>query len=158
MTVYLETTIPSYLAALPSRDIVVAAHQEITRQWWWERREAFDVFVSELVALEAERGEPAVAAQRRLQFLKGIPRLGMTDEAHGLAGRLVDGGAIPFVARADALHIAVATAHGLDFLLTWNCRHIANAECRSRIVRICRQGGFEPPILCTPEELLGVEP
>ena len=153
-SVYLETTIISYLAALPSRDLVVAAHQEITRQWWRDRRRDFDVFVSALVVREVRAGDPD-GVRRRLEILEGIPSLGLTEEARALGRRLVETGAVSYTARADSLHIAVATVHGVDYLVTWNCRHIANAESRSRIVRTCHLLGYAAPILCTPEELMG---
>ena len=153
-SVYLETTIISYLAALPSRDLVVAAHQEVTREWWRARRQEFEIFVSELVVQEVGVGDPE-AITRRKDFLKGIPSLDLTQEVRRLARRLVEARAVSFAARADALHIAVATVHGIDYLMTWNCRQIANAESRSRIMRTSHLLGYVAPILCTPEELMG---
>jgi predicted nucleic acid-binding protein len=153
-SVYLETTTISYLAALPSRDLVVAAHQEVTREWWRARRQQFDLFVSELVVREVRAGNRDAVA-RRMDFLEGISSLRLTQEVRALARRLVEARAVSFAARADALHIAVATVHGIDYLMTWNCRHIANAESRSRIVRTCHLLGYVAPILCTPEELMG---
>lgn len=150
--VYLETTIVSYLAAWPSRDLVTAAHQQITRDWW-ERRDQFDLFVSELVLQEAGSGDVA-AASRRLELLEGIPVLSVTRDALDLAGELVSRGPLPEKALADALHISLSVLSGLDFLVTWNCKHIANATLRHSIEKICRAKGFEPPIICTPEELM----
>ena len=144
----------SYLVSRPSRDLVVAAHQQITRQWWEERRESFQLYVSQMVIQEAGSGDPA-AAQRRLGELAGIPLLGLTDEAQALARELVENGALPKQAVEDALHIALATVHGMDYLLTWNCRHIANAQMREAVVSVCMMRGYEPPVICTPEELMG---
>jgi predicted nucleic acid-binding protein len=155
--VYLETTIPSYLAARPSRDLVVAAHQEVTREWWETRRAAFDVFVSEFVLDEATSGDPE-AARRRLELLAGIPLLDPTGEVDALANAILTRIGLPQKASRDSLHIAIATANGMDYLLTWNCSHIANAEFREPIGAVCRGYGFEPPIICTPDELLKEPP
>jgi predicted nucleic acid-binding protein len=152
--VYLETSVISYLVSRPSRDLVVAAHQQITRQWWEECRGSFQLYVSQMVIQEAGSGDPA-AAQRRLGELASIPLLGLTDEAQALARELVENGALPQQAVEDALHIALATVHGMDYLLTWNCRHIANARMREAVVSVCMMRGYEPPVICTPEELMG---
>ncbi len=150
--VYLETTIPSYLVARPSRDIVRAAEQEVTRAWWTSR-EKFDLYVSDLVVDEVAAGDPQAAAQR-IQVLLGIPLLEMTPEAQLLGVELVKRAALPARAAIDALHIAIAAVHGMDYLLTWNCKHIANATMRSKIELVCRTLQVEPPIICTPMELL----
>lgn len=152
--VYIETTIPSYLAARPSRDLLVAAHQQVTRDWWASRRNDFDLFISELVRQEAGGGDPEVASAR-LNLLVGIPVLALNDEALRVARLLVSEGAIPAKAAADALHIATAAVYECDYLLSWNCRHIANAEVQRMAQRIGRRGGFEAPVICTPEELMG---
>jgi predicted nucleic acid-binding protein len=152
-TVYLETTVLSYLTARPSRDLVVAGHQQVTREWWETRRPNFEVYVSQLVVQEAEQGDPE-AAKRRLAVIDALPRLEVTG-AVALARALVDRGVISRKSAADALHISIAAVHGIEFLLTWNMAHIANAELRPRIERVCRSEGFEPPVLCTPEELMG---
>jgi len=149
LRVYLETTVISYLTALPSRDIVQAAHQQITREWW-ERRNRFDLFVSEAVLEEASRGD-AEAATRRLAALEGILVLEVGAEVSGLADELVRSSAIPAI---DAVHIAVAVINGMHYLLTWNCAHIANAALRGKIEETCRGVGLVPPIICTPEELM----
>jgi len=150
--VYLETTIPSYLTALPSRDLVVAAHQQITREWW-QGRERFELFISQIVLREASGGD-AEAASRRMELVQGISVLEVTDEASVLAEELVRRGALPESAAVDALHISVAVVNGLDYILTWNCTHIANATIRGDIERICRSKEYEPPAICTPEELM----
>jgi predicted nucleic acid-binding protein len=153
--VYLETTIPSYATALPSRDLVRAGLQQVTRDWW-ATRHAFDLYVSQLVLDEAAAGDPAAAA-RRLEVLQEATILGTTAEAIELSRELLLKGGLPAKALADAFHIAVAATHGLDFLLTWNCTHIANATTRSKIEWICRAAGFEPPVICTPVELVEEE-
>ena len=151
--VYLETSIISYLAARPSRDIIIAAHQELTNEWWENRRKRFDVFVSQLVIQEAKAGDKN-AAQKRMDILEQMPLLELNEKVISLARILMDE-VIPAKAVEDALHIAVATIHGMDYLLTWNCKHIANAEKEHAIAAVCRSNNFEPPIICTPEELMG---
>ena len=151
--VYLETTVISYLTARPSRNLRVVAHQEITADWWTRRRMRFDLYISRLVIDEASAGDVEAAAGR-LVTLEGIPRLEFTESASILAANLVAEAAIPREAIEDALHVAVAAAHGMDYLLTWNCRHIANATMRNRIADVCAASGFDAPVICTPEELL----
>ncbi|WP_437756547.1 type II toxin-antitoxin system VapC family toxin [Sorangium sp. So ce1389] len=148
---YIETTIVSYLTARPSRDLVLAAHQHITREWW-ASRDDFTLFISQFVLDEAAAGDGDAAA-RRLDALLDATLLDITEEAILLASNLVAGGGLPAKARVDALHVATAAVHGMDFLLTWNCKHIANAATRDRIEELCRADGFEPPIICTPLEL-----
>ncbi|MFY9344378.1 MAG: type II toxin-antitoxin system VapC family toxin [Planctomycetota bacterium] len=149
---YVETTIVSYLSGLPSRDLLTAAHQQVTRDWW-AKRDRFDLFVSQLVLDEASGGD-ALAARRRLADLVGLPILDVNDAVTSLAQVLIASRAIPAEAGVDALHVATATVHGMDYLVTWNCRHIANARMRHRIEAVCRSRGLEPPTICTPEELL----
>lgn len=153
-TVYLETSIVSYLAAHPSRDLITAAHQQVTHMWWQERRARFDIFASQVVLDEAAAGDPH-AAGRRKDLLRDIPLLEVTAEVAELAAALIRRLPLPERAGADAAHIAVAAYHGMDFLLTWNCAHIANAELRPRIEQICRDQGYPAPVLCTPDELMG---
>lgn len=151
--VYLETTIASYLTAWPSRDLVMAANQETTREWWANRKDAFQLFVSQTFIKESSAGDPD-AAQRRLEFLKPFPRLDITEEVESLAANLIADVPLPPKAQADALHIAVAAVNHMNYLLTWNCTHIANATLRTRIEAVCRSHGFEPPVVCTPQEML----
>ena len=151
--VYLETTIPSYLTARPSRDLVTAAHQQITREWWDTRRHAFDLFISQMVIDEASAGDPDAAA-RRLEALAPLSLLDPRAEGADLAQALIEQVPLPVSATADALHIAIAVVNGMDYLLTWNCTHIANAVLRSQIETVCRSKGFAVPIICTPDELL----
>ena len=152
--VYIETTIVSYLTARPSRDLIISAHQQLTQDWWQNRQAAFDLFISQAVIEESSAGDQQ-AAENRLQVLAQIPVLGLNEAALQLARELVAKGPLPEKAGVDALHIAIATIHGMDYLLTWNCKHIANAEMQSQIAATCRLRGYEPPVICTPEELMG---
>ncbi len=130
--------------------MVRAAHQQVTHEWWATRAQ-YELYVSQFVLDEASAGDPAAAAQR-VAALEGASLLTTTNEAARLANRLVRVGALPSKAMVDAFHIAVAAVHGMGYLLTWNCRHIANAEMRARIQVTCRSEGVEPPIICTPIE------
>ena len=152
-SVYLETSIPSYLASRPSRDVRAAAWQQITAEWWQRERDKYELFTSELVVAEAAAGDRA-AAQARLDRLNDIAELEVDDEVKALAARLIEGGGIPSDAEADALHVAVACVHGMDYLLTWNCRHINNAVTKPTIRAICAGAGYTCPEICTPLELL----
>ncbi len=150
--VYIDTTIVSYLTAYPSRDLVRAAHQQVTRDWW-ATRDGFELFVSQVVIQEASAGDPRAAAQR-LEALAGIALVAVTEPAIGLGQALVRGGGLPARAATDALHVAVAAVHGIEYLLSWNCTHIANVTLRGRIEAICREAGVEPPAICTPIEFV----
>lgn len=152
-TVYIETTIPSYLTARMSRDLIIAAHQQVTREWWHKQRAAFDLFVSQTVLNEAGRGD-AEAAKERLAALSGFPLLDITTDVDSLAEQLVVDGPIPQRVAVDALHVALAAVHKMDYLLTWNCTHIANARLRGRLESVCDAGGWHCPIVCTPLELM----
>lgn len=154
-SVYLETTIPSYLTAWPSPEVVMAARQQLTREWWDIRRGDFELFVSQLVIDEASAGDAAAAA-RRLEVLAEIPLLSAHDDVDLIAGELLDALSLPARAAADAVHIAITVVNGIDFLLTWNCTHIANAAFRPVIQSVCRSLGHEMPVICTPEELMTV--
>ena len=149
--VYIETSVVSYLTSLPSRDIVVAAHQQITHAWW-ATRARYELYVSEAVLAEAGGGDPR-SAERRLSVLTDVAILRITSDVGDLASRFVDAGALPRKAFVDALHVAAAAIHGMDFLLTWNCTHIANAQIRAWLESLCRSHGLQPPTICTPEEL-----
>jgi PIN domain len=149
---YLETSIVSYLTARPSHDLIVAAHQQVTRDWW-ETRSSFDLYISQFVLDEATAGDME-AAGRRLSALRGAPLLELTPEAGTVAHEILRQGGMPAKAYVDAVHVALAAVHGLDFLLTWNCSHIANATMRGKVEAICRATGFEPPVICTPVELI----
>jgi hypothetical protein len=151
---YLETTIPSYLTSRPSRDLIIAGHQQITREWWTRRRSQFDIYISQLVIDEAEAGD-AASMRDRLKAIQGLPLLEITSEVEELAAAILASGAIPQRAATDAAHIAIAGVHRMDFLLTWNCAHIANAAIARAVAGVCRQSGYDCPVICTPEELSG---
>ncbi len=153
--VYVETTILSYLTSNPSRDLVLAAHQQVTTEWW-QSRDHFSLFLSEAVLAEARRGDAAAAA-RRLAVAEGMQILAATKEAESMAAALLLSAALPAKAAIDAVHVAMAAVHGMDFLLTWNCAHIANAIIRPRIEEVCERNGFHAPVICTPEELVEQE-
>ena len=149
---YIETTVVSYLTCSPSQDLVLAAHQQITKEWW-QSRTRFDLYVSEIVIQEAGGGDQE-AASLRLNALEGISILKLTPKSRDLAQKLLTKGPLPKKAALDALHIAIAVVNGMDFILTWNCTHIANAAMRHMIEAVCRSLGYEPPVICTPEELM----
>lgn len=153
-SVYIESSIVGYLAARPSRDVIVAARQAISHDWWSNHRHRFDLRISALVEEEIRRGDDEVA-KRRLGWVAEIPSLKISDQATELAGQLLAEGVIPAGSKDDALHIAIAAAQGADFLLTWNFRHINNAETKSAITRVVESCGFVCPHICSPEELGG---
>ena len=153
--VYIETTVISYLTARPSRDVVIAGHQKITRDWWQTDRDKFDLIASQLVVREASAGDPQ-AAKERLERLTTLTLLEVTEAAVTLAQELLTTAALPEKAAEDALHLAIAVTNGVEYLLTWNCKHLANATMRTKIEDVCRAAGYEPVIICTPEELLEV--
>jgi len=152
-SVYLETTIIGYMAMRDSRDLRVAANQLSTREWWDVHRPNFDLFVSQFVIDECCHGDPKAAEERKF-YLENIPVLDANSEVEKLAEVISDVLQIPAKARIDAFHIAMASVHGIQFLLTWNCKHIANPEHRPKIERSCRDLGMEPPLICTPFDLL----
>lgn len=149
--IYIETSIVSYYTNRPSRDIVTAARQQITREWWESSFQHFERYISVLVLEESGCGDPT-EAEKRLETLKGIPILGISDEAKVLADALV-AGPIPGNYAEDALHIALAAVNGMDFLLTWNFHHINNAMMKNQISKIVEKQGYECPVICSPEEL-----
>jgi hypothetical protein len=152
-TLYIETTIVSYLTARPSRDVLRSSHEVLTRQWWTKERKRFDLFTSQLVVQEASGGDK-VAAANRLRVLTEIPLLAVTSKVPELAARLAAALGLPIRARADAVHMAIAAVHGTSFLLTWNCRHLANATLADRIERTCENSGYSAPRIVTPEQLM----
>jgi predicted nucleic acid-binding protein len=152
-SVYVETSVISYLTGRPSRDVIVAGRQALTIEWWGTCRKRFDIFVSALIVTEAEDGD-ATAVQRRLAAIEGIPALSVSDEAKTLASQMVAGGPMPKEYPEDALHIAVCALNGIDYLVTWNCTHLANATIRRQVERFLEKAGFACPVICTPEELM----
>ena len=153
--IYVETSVISYLTARQSKTILGAAHQQITLAWW-DTRNQYELFVSESVLHECSAGDPE-AAEKRMAMVSDIPLLMITEQALNVAESLVKQGIIPPKAAEDALHIAVATVNEVDYLLTWNCRHIANPEIQRNIAAYLEQIGLFLPFICTPEELLGDE-
>jgi hypothetical protein len=151
---YLETTIPTYLTSKPSRDLIVAAHQQITLEWWNRRRHDFQVFISQIVLDEVAAGD-RLAAMTRLSTIESIPLLAVNAEVISLTQKLLKEKVLPRKATRDAGHIAVAAIHGMHFLLTWNCTHPANAEMFDAVEAVCTAEGYRCPIICTPAELLG---
>ena len=154
-TVYIETSIVSYLTARASRDLLAAAWQKATVDWWDTQRDRFDIYASDIVIEEAGKGD-SKAATRRLGALAGIPLLAITDDVIGLSKALILNGALPRKAIGDSLHIALSAVHGINYLLTWNYRHIDNAETKPIIRQVCMTNGCAYPEICTPQELMGV--
>ncbi|NJL54546.1 type II toxin-antitoxin system VapC family toxin [bacterium] len=153
-TVYIETNILGYLTARPSRDIVVAANIEITREWWDTRRRDFQLYSSQAVVKETSQGDTEIASQR-LEIIRNLPLLDLNQFVLDLAEQFLERSNLPAKADVDAVHIAAATVHGMDYLLTWNCKHIANAQIQRKLAEISLDFSCELPILCTPYELLG---
>ncbi len=151
-SVYIESSVISYLTARPGRDVVVAARQAITLEWWQNQREKYEVFISALVEEEIAAGDSS-AAQRRIEAVTGIASVAVTSQAQTLAHSLMSGNAVPETSPEDALHIGIAAAQGVEYLLTWNFKHINNAETKSAIARIIEQQGLICPVICSPEEL-----
>jgi hypothetical protein len=154
MRIYLESTIPSYLVARPARDLLQAARQQLTRDWWELKRGQHELFSSQVVLDEVAAGE-ATMARRRLKLLRDIPLLELSAAANRLGRDILLSGLLPVSADGDAAHIAVATVHRMDILLTWNCRHIANVALQHRLRRLVEGKGFNLPALATPEEFMG---
>ena len=151
--VYIESTVISYYVARPSRDVVALAHQEITRGWWRDCLPDYDVCISEVVLEEIRRGDAGAAAER-LRAVSSFPLLPIVPEVEELAAVYAKDLEFPEKSLRDTLHIAVASVHGADYLVTWNCTHIANAHIRRRLAEINTSEGVPIPIICTPEELL----
>jgi hypothetical protein len=154
MRIYIESTIPSYMGARPTRDLIQAARQQLTRDWWDSARHRHELFTSQIVLDEIASGEAAMAA-RRLDAMAGVTLLDLTDEAKAFTKAILASGVLPPDADRDAAHIALATVHQMDILLSWNCRHIANAAIQPRLRRLAEESGFTLPVLCTPDELSG---
>jgi len=154
MRIYIESTIPSYVVARPARDLLQAARQQLTRDWWDLKRDQHELFTSQIVLDEIAAGEREMA-KRRLELIAGLTVLDLTPDAETLADRILHSGLLPVTADGDAAHIALATVHKLDILLTWNCRHIANAAIVGRLRRLVETQGHTLPEIYTPEELLG---
>jgi predicted nucleic acid-binding protein len=153
-TVYIETSVIGYLSVRPSNNLIVMANWEITRRWWETRRNQFTLYISQVVLDEAGQGD-AEMASKRLEILQNLSVLELTDAVQDLGMQFLTKTNLPPKASDDAIHIAVATVHRLDYLLTWNCKHIANAQIQSKLTEICLDFGYKLPTICTPYELMG---
>ncbi len=153
MRIYIESTIPSYVVARPARNLLQAARQQLTRDWWDLRRDKHELFTSQVALDEIAVGEREMA-RLRLEVMREIPVLAATADAEKLAKNVLGSGLLPASADGDAAHIALATVHEMDILLTWNYRHIANAAIETRLRRLVEDAGFSLPVICTPEELM----
>ncbi|MDJ1176553.1 type II toxin-antitoxin system VapC family toxin [Roseofilum capinflatum] len=152
-TVYIETSCVGYLTVRPSNNLIVMANMEITRRWWEERREKFNLYISQVVWDEASQGDSEMV-KRRLEIIQDIPLLNITETARELGIQFLTRSNLPAKASDDAIHIAVATVHQLDYMLTWNCKHIANAQIQRKLAEICSDFGYQLPVVCTPYELM----
>jgi predicted nucleic acid-binding protein len=153
-TVYIETSLVGYLTARSSNNLILMANLEITRRWWNTRRSQFTLYISQVVLDEAVAGDPEMAA-KRLKILQNLPVLELTEAVQELGAQFLQRSNLPSKASDDAIHIAVATVHGLDYLLTWNCKHIANAQIQRKLAEVCLDFGYKLPTICTPYELMG---
>jgi len=155
-TVYIETTIVSYLTARPSRDLIVAAHQQVTREWWDEPRKKYLAVISPVVLDEASKGD-ADAAERRMGILRELTVLDANPEIEDLAMRLRDALGLPEAKEMDAFHLAYAIFHRVDCFVTWNCAHFANPVTERRLIDYCTESRLWLPVICTPEEMMAGE-
>ena len=153
-SVYIETSVIGYLTARSTNNLIIAANIEITRDWWEFRRNDFILYTSEAVVDEVAKGDIAIASQR-LEILRDFPLLALNQSVQGLAVQFLTRSNLPPKAKVDAIHIAAATVHGLDYLLTRNCKHIANAQMQGKLAEISLDFGYVLPLLCTPNELMG---
>lgn len=153
-TIYIETSILGHLTARPSQNVILIANMEITRQWWEDHKHKFDLYISQIVLDEVAQGDQEIA-NKRLELVKDFPLLNIDQSAKNLALTFLNQSNLPPKASDDALHIAIATIYELDYLLTWNCKHIANAQIQRKLAQISLDFGYKLPILCTPYELIG---
>lgn len=151
---YVETSVVSYLRQRPSAQVVAAARQILTRRRWDQERDNYTLATSQYVVDEAAAGDPDLAKER-LESLHGIPLLQLGPEIDEIAAEIMGRMILPTRAELDALHIATAAHHGIDYLLTWNCRHIANARIIPKIRDVLNDLGCFVPMICTPEEMVG---
>ena len=152
-TVYLESTVISYYTSKPSRDIIIYAHQQLTKDWWEASQKEYQFYVSEIVIEEISRGNKE-EARKRLEFVSEIPVLDLTDDIERIAGIYAEKLSIPDRAFGDALHLATACVHKIDYLITWNCKHLANAHVIKNLGNVNQELGIHNTIICTPEELM----
>ncbi len=153
-TVYIETSVIGYLTARSTKNLIIAANIEMTRDWWEGRRHLFELYISQVVVAEVARGDGEMAA-KRLECIADLPLLEVTEAVDDLAAAFMARSNLPAKAGDDAIHIAIATVHRLNYLLTWNCKHIANAQIQTKLMDICADFGYRLPIICTPYELMG---
>ncbi len=153
-TVYIETSILGYLTARSTRNLILAANIEVTTEWWESRRSAFTLYISQVVLDEVARGDAEMAV-KRLEMLEGLPLVELNQAVRNLSAQFLTRSNLPAKASDDAVHIAAATVHRLDYLLTWNCKHIANAQIQRKLAEISLDFGYQLPIICTPYELSG---
>ncbi len=153
-TVYIETSVIGYLTARSTKNLIIAGNIETTRDWWQNRRNDFALYISQVVVDEVAKGDAEIAS-KRLEILNGLPLVELNQAVRNLAAQFLMRSNLPPKASDDAVHIAAATVHGLDYLLTWNCKHIANAQIQRKLAEISLALGYELPIICTPYELLG---
>lgn len=153
-TVYIETSILGYLTARSTRNLILAANIEVTKEWWESRRSAFTLYISQVVLDEVAQGDSKIAANR-LEILNGMPLVELNQSVRNLSAQFLSRSNLPPKASDDAVHIAAATVNRLDYLLTWNCKHIANAQIQRKLAQISLDFGYQLPIICTPYELLG---
>lgn len=152
--VYVETSVISYLTSRPSRDLITAANQKTTQVWWDQHRHAFNLYISQLVLLEVGAGDPEMAQSRIALAKHAARKLDLTRECSLLGRKLLREAGLPEKAHRDTLHVAIAAVHQMDFLVTWNCRHIANGVLLPRFGAIMSSWGYVSPVLCTPPQLL----
>lgn len=151
--VYLETTVVSYLTARPTRDPIMAANLQQTKAWWERERVKFSIVISDLVITEANEGD-ADAVRRRMKLLSSMTVLATDDGARNLARFFLERAALPAKAAQDALHVAIAAANEVGYLLTWNCRHLNNAHFKPKLEALCLAKDYKCPVICTPAELM----
>ena len=155
-TIYIETTIVGHLTGKLIGDPIVSARQQLTRDWWQNHSSRYQLFVSQLVHDECGAGS-LVPANERLEAIEDLDLPDGTSATDSLAAALIAANAIPATEPRDAFHVAIAATNGIKYLLTWNFKHIANAAMRKKIENACRDAGFDPPTICTPDELLGID-
>jgi len=150
---YLETSIPSYLSAWPSANLLIAAHQQVTHEWWRDAPRKYDLCVSEAVLREIRQGDPDAAAHR-LEFVRDLQVLRLNSKIRRLARLFRQQAGLAESAGADMAHVAYAVYYEVDYLVTWNCAHIANREVVRRLTDFNREAGRHMPLIVTPEDLL----
>ena len=156
-SIYIETIIFGHLTARPTDNLIVAANVKITQDWWNDHRRSFTLYASEIVEDEAGKGDPEMASQR-LNLLQSLKLLELTEEVFELSQAFLNQSNLPQKASNDALHMALATVYNLDYLLTWNCKHMANAQIQRKLAQISSDLGYILPVICTPYELIGYNP